>query len=99
MPTNLSKAFKERLISFFENNPPLSFSIFLRNMVLEYIREHMRLGFPLDFPGHLSSLEDLFELLDIAGEETVQQRRIQSSQQREVDKKATKTFTSKQESG
>lgn len=69
MPAQLSKAFTRQLITFFENHPPMPFSIFLRNLILEYIRERMRIGFPLDFGRHLWSLEDLFELLDAAERE------------------------------
>ena len=64
MELHLSKAFLKQAEEFFERHPPLPFSIFLRKLVLEYIREHIETGLATDFHQHLWALEELFELLD-----------------------------------
>jgi hypothetical protein len=69
MQPKLSKNLKEQFACFLENHPPQLFSIFLRNMLLEYIREHVKTGFHLHFDRFLWSMEDLFELLDNAAKE------------------------------
>jgi len=69
MDLKLSNLVKEQFVSFLDNHDPQQFSLFLRNMLLEYIRLRIKTGFNPNFPIFLGSLEDLFNLLDRASSE------------------------------
>jgi hypothetical protein len=62
---NLSEKFRE----FITQHRPSVFSRHLRSLLLDYMIQQQKVGFPLDFHIHLWELSDLFELLDCAADE------------------------------
>lgn len=66
MDAKLSKGLGDQFARFLEDHPPQQFSIFLRKMLLEYIRKQSKTGFHVNFSVFLWSMEDLFDLLDQA---------------------------------
>lgn len=66
----LSKKLKKEFRFFLENHPPQQFSSRLRAVFLDYLRHEARSGTsPLFLHDFLWSINDLFDLLDIAAKE------------------------------
>lgn len=72
MQHTLSNELIEKLTYFFEDHSAQELNINLRRILLDYLRIELRSAVPLFTEELLSSLYDLFELLDLAAEETAQ---------------------------
>jgi hypothetical protein len=70
MQYSLSPELIEKLTYFFEEHSPQELNTNLRRILLDYLRIELRSAVPLFTEELLSSLYDLFELLDLAAEET-----------------------------
>lgn len=70
MPHTLSPDLIEKIAYFFEEHPATELSQNLRRILLDYLRIELRSAVPLFAEELLSSIYDLFELLDLAAEET-----------------------------
>jgi hypothetical protein len=70
MPHTLSPELIEKITGFFEHHPATELSQNIRRILLDYLRIELRSAVPLFTEELLSSLYDLFELLDLAAEET-----------------------------
>ena len=65
----LSSKLTEKFCEFITQHPPSLFSRHLRSLLLDYIIQKQKTGFPVDFNVHLWELSDLFILLDCAADE------------------------------
>jgi hypothetical protein len=72
-PKKLSRNLSEKFREFIIQHPPTQFSRHLRGLLLDYMINQQRQGFPLDFHIYLWELADLFELLDCAADEWANQ--------------------------
>ena len=79
-----SKKLMARFAAFVNNYPPKSVSKHLRCMLLDYIHSQLDAGLPLDFDVWLEEFYELFEILDLAGEEVSKQRKLKVSEVAEV---------------
>lgn len=70
MQHTLSTELVEKITYFFEDHPAAELNVNLRRILLDYLRIELRSAVPLFTEELLSSLYDLFELLDLAAEET-----------------------------
>jgi hypothetical protein len=70
MQRSLSPELIKKLTYFFEDHSPSELNINLRRILLDYLRIELRSAVPLFTEELLSSFYDLFELLDLAAEET-----------------------------
>ena len=66
----LSKPLKQELIRFFETHAPQSFSRNLRRMLLQHLQQQISIGFDIQMGNFLWSLNEFFELMDVAAKET-----------------------------
>jgi hypothetical protein len=70
MKRRLSKELVEKITNLFEDHDPSSLSKNLRRILLDYLRIELRSSVPLFTEELLASIYDLFEILDLAAEET-----------------------------
>lgn len=70
----IARDLSEQFLNFITQHPPSEFSRRLRNLLLDYMMEQQKIGFPLDFHIHLWELYDLFALLDCAADEWEKQK-------------------------
>ena len=66
----ISAALKEEITRFFRTHKAGVFSKHLRCMLLDYLAQELRIGVPLYLDELLWQLYELFELLDMAEQET-----------------------------
>lgn len=66
----LSKELIEKITYFFEDHSAQELNTNLRRILLDYLRIELRSAVPLFAEELLSSLYDLFEVLDLVAEET-----------------------------
>jgi len=65
----LSSKLSEKFCDFITQHSPSQFSRHLRSLLLDYMIQKQKTGFPVDFNIHLWELSDLFVLLDCATDE------------------------------
>lgn len=70
LPKSFSPGFLEELRRFLETHDPANLSRNLRTMLLEYLATELKVGIPLYLDELLWQLQDLFDVLDLAQEET-----------------------------
>ena len=68
-PGNPSQKLLVRFSAFLRHHKPGSVSRHLRIIILEYIRQQLDDGLPLDFDEWLTEFNALFAVLDLAAEE------------------------------
>jgi hypothetical protein len=73
MNRTLSKKLTGRFASFLMDHPPGQVSRHLRCVLLDYIHSQLDSGLPLDFDVWLEEFYELFEILDMAGDEIIKQ--------------------------
>lgn len=73
MNRTLSKRLTGRFSTFLMDHPPAQVSRHLRCVLLDYIHSQLDSGLPLDFDVWLEEFYELFEILDMAGEEIEKQ--------------------------
>lgn len=79
MQHSLSNELIEKITYFFEDHSASEFSVNLRRILLDYLRIELRSAVPLFTEELLSSLYDLFEVLDLAAAETCQRHGLSST--------------------
>lgn len=72
MQKSLSPELIEKLTYFFEDHSASELNVNLRRILLDYLRIELRSAVPLFTEELLSSLYDLFEVLDLAAAETIE---------------------------
>ena len=78
MKVKLSVELKENVASFLEHHPPQQFSADLRRLLLDFMASQINIGFHIEFNRLLCSLNDLFDLLDLAETEIKKQTAVLS---------------------
>lgn len=61
-----SNQLNQEFAQFLQKHPPKLFNSALRNLLMEYIQQHVNIGFRIKFDRFLYAMEDLFKLLDKA---------------------------------
>jgi hypothetical protein len=69
METKISNELNEQFAMFLQQHPPRSFNNALRNLLMEYMEQHVNIGFRLRFDRFLHAMDDFFKLLDCADSE------------------------------
>jgi len=69
----LRKKLKTKFRNFLGHHPPAEFSANLRRLLLDFMASQVNIGFHIDFNRLLCSLNDLFDLLDLAETEIKKQ--------------------------
>jgi hypothetical protein len=95
MNLKFSTDLKKQFANFLENHPLQPFRGALCGLLFEYIREHCDGGFDTNFSRLLWSIEDLFDLLDQASSEILDQKKSQHWSESTHEKKAKNARKSK----
>ena len=66
METKISNELNEQFAMFLRQHPPRPFNNALRNLLMEYMEQHVNIGFRLRFDRFLHAMDDFFKLLDCA---------------------------------
>jgi hypothetical protein len=69
----LRKKLKTKFRNFLGNHPPAEFSANLRRLLLDFMASQVNIGFHIEFNRLLCSLNDLFDLLELAETEIKKQ--------------------------
>ena len=65
----ISNQLNQQFATFLEQHPPKPFNSALRNLLMEYMQQHINIGFRLKFDRFLFAMDDFFKLLDCADAE------------------------------
>jgi len=73
MEAKISNELNQQFAMFLKQHPPRPFNNALRNLLMEYMQQHVNIGFRLKFDRFLHAMDDFFKLLDCADTEIRQQ--------------------------
>lgn len=69
MEAKISNELNQQFAMFLNQHPPRSFNNALRNLLMEYMQQHVNIGFRLKFDRFLHAMDDFFKLMDCADTE------------------------------
>jgi len=69
MEAKISNELRQQFTMFLNQHPPRPFNNALRNLLMEYMQQHVNIGFRLKFDRFLHAMDDFFKLLDCADTE------------------------------